>query len=107
MATSRAAAVSRYPFQRPLTNNHKDISMTDQPSTASTSAPATNPMQDKAQAKKLLRADIGSKWGKFSEQELTDLKDNDDLVTQLVAKYGLERDAAQRDAAAVVKGRTF
>jgi hypothetical protein len=35
------------------------------------------------------------------------LKDNDDLVSQLVAKYGLEKDTAQRDAATVVKGRTF
>jgi hypothetical protein len=80
--------------------------MTDQPSTASPNA--ANRMQDNpAEARKLLRAEIGSKWGKFSAQELTDLKDNDDLVSQLVAKYGLEKDAAQRDAAAVVKGRTF
>jgi hypothetical protein len=80
--------------------------MTDQPSTATTNAAATNRMQDRAEAK-LLRAEIGSKWGKFTLQELTDLKDNDDLVAQLVAKYGLEKDAATRDAAAIVKGRAF
>jgi hypothetical protein len=81
--------------------------MTDQPSTASTSAAAANRMQDNPAAKKQLRADIGSKWGKFSADELAGLKDNDDLVAQLVAKYGLDKDAAQRDAAAVVDGRAF
>ncbi|UYN94365.1 MAG: hypothetical protein KIT25_20370 [Enhydrobacter sp.] len=82
--------------------------MTDQPSTATTNAAATTRMQDtSSEAKKLLRADIGSKWGKFSTQELSDLKGTDDLVFQLVAKYGLEKDAAARDAEAVVKGRDF
>jgi hypothetical protein len=82
--------------------------MTDQPSTATTNAAAANRMHDSpAEAKKLLRADIGGKWSKFSAQELTDLKGNDDLVTQLVAKYGLEKDTATRDAEAIVKGRAF
>lgn len=82
--------------------------MPDQSSTVTTNAAAANRMQDTpAAAKKALRADIGGKWGKFSAQELTDLKNSDDLVTQLVAKYGLHKDAAQRDAAAVVKGRPF
>jgi hypothetical protein len=81
--------------------------MTNQPSTATTSAAATSRMQNTPETKRQLRADIGGKWGKFSAQELTDLKDNDDLVGQLVAKYGLEKDAATRDAASVVKGRHF
>ncbi len=82
--------------------------MTDQPSTATTNAAATTRMQgNPTDAKKLLRADIGSKWSKFSTQELRDLKGNDDLVSQLVAKYGLAKDAATRDAEAVVKGRDF
>ena len=80
--------------------------MTDQPSTATPNAVEPNPMQAKAEAK-LLRTEIGNKWGKFTQQELTDLKDNDDLVAALVAKYGLEKDAATRDAATVVKGRPF
>jgi hypothetical protein len=82
--------------------------MTDKPSTATTSAAATNRMQSNAaHDRKLLRDDIGAKWGKFSAQELTDLQDSDGLVTQLVAKYGLEKGAAERDAAAIVKGRAF
>ena len=80
--------------------------MTDQPSTASPNASAPTPMQAKAESK-LLRSEIGSKWGKFTQQELADLKDNDDLVAALVAKYGLSKDAATRDAAAVVQGRAF
>jgi hypothetical protein len=89
-----------------LTNNHKELPMTDQPST--TNSAAANRMQDNtAPEQKLLRADIGAKWGKFTAQELSDLKDNDDLVTQLVAKYSLEKDVAVRDAAAIVKGRAF
>jgi hypothetical protein len=60
---------------------------------------------DAAHAEKVLLQDVHVKWGKFSEQELGDLKNNDDLVTQLVAKYGLTTDAAQRDADAVRNGR--
>jgi len=82
--------------------------MTDQPSTATTSAASAIRMQDTAgEPNKQLRTDIGSKWSKFSTQELSDLKGKDDLVFQLVAKYGLEKDAATRDAEAVVKGRDF
>lgn len=80
--------------------------MTDQPSKATANATQPNPMQARAEAK-LLRSEIGNKWGKFTRQELDDLRDNDDLVAALVAKYGLEKDAATRDAAAVVQGRPF
>lgn len=80
--------------------------MTDQPSTATPNAAQPTPMQSKPD-EKLLRTEIGNKWGKFTTQELTDLKSSDDLVTQLVAKYGLAKDAATRDAAAIVKGRPF
>ncbi len=82
--------------------------MTDQPSTTVRHAAAHTPVQDNpAHARKQLRADIGGKWGKFSEQELADLKDNDDLVSHLVSKYGLEKETATRDAAAIVQGRPF
>ena len=43
--------------------------------------------------------------GKFSEQDLPALKGKDDLVNQVVAKYGLERGQAQRDVDALLKGR--
>jgi division protein CdvB (Snf7/Vps24/ESCRT-III family) len=55
--------------------------------------------------KKILLKDIGAKWGKFSEQELGALKNRDDLVNQVVAKYSLDKAQAQRDVDAVMNGR--
>jgi hypothetical protein len=80
--------------------------MTDQPATVPASSTAPTPMQARAEAK-MLRAEIGSRWDKFTQPELDALRDNDDLVVQLVAKYGLGKDAATRDAAALVRGRAF
>lgn len=58
-----------------------------------------------AETKQILLKDIGAKWGKFSEHELGALKNKDDLVTQVVAKYSIDRAQAQRDVDAVMKGR--
>ena len=58
-----------------------------------------------AEAKQILLKDISSKWGKFSEQELGALKNKDDLVTQVVAKYSIDKAQAQRDVDLVIKGR--
>lgn len=66
---------------------------------------ASNTNAATAEAKQIILKEIGSKWGKFSEQELSALKDRDDLVTQVVAKYGLEKSQAQRDVDALMKGR--
>ena len=43
--------------------------------------------------------------GKFSEHDLSVLKGKDDLVAQIVAKYGLEKAQAQCDVDAVLMGR--
>jgi len=58
-----------------------------------------------AETKQIVLKEIGSKWGKFSELDLSALKGNDDLVTQVLAKYGLEKAQAQRDVDALPKGR--
>jgi hypothetical protein len=58
-----------------------------------------------AETKQILLKDIRAKWDKFSEQELGALKNKDDLVTQVVAKYSIDRAQAQRDVDAVMKGR--
>ncbi|MEJ2375633.1 MAG: hypothetical protein P8Y71_09515 [Pseudolabrys sp.] len=58
-----------------------------------------------AESKQILLKDIGAKWSKFSEQELGALKNKDDLVTQVVAKYSIDKAQAQRDVDAVMKGR--
>jgi hypothetical protein len=85
--------------------------MTSQSTTAGTNASATPKMQEQTQgaadAKKALLKDIHVKWGKFSEQDVGSLKSNDDLVTQLVAKYGLAKDVAQRDADTLRAGRNI
>ena len=72
------------------------------PVTPNTSSASTgNP----AEAKKILLKDIGAKWGKFSEQELGALKNKDDLIAKIVAKYSIDKAQAQRDVDAVMKGR--
>ncbi|MGA7975315.1 MAG: hypothetical protein WCA36_21170 [Pseudolabrys sp.] len=58
-----------------------------------------------AENKQILLKDIGAKWNKFSEQELGALKNRDELVTQVVAKYSLDKAQAQKDVDAVMKGR--
>ena len=52
-----------------------------------------------------MRGEIQQKWGKFSAQEITALKDRDDLVAGLQAKYQLDKTQAQRDVNAFAKGR--
>ena len=68
-----------------------------------TTASASN--VNAAEAKQILLKDIGAKWGKFSEQELSALKNRDDLVAQVVAKYSMDTAQAQKDVDALMKGR--
>jgi hypothetical protein len=74
--------------------------MTNAASNASPTKPETA-----ADTRQIVLKEIGAKWGKFSEQDLSALRSKDDLVTQVVAKYSLEKDQAQRDVDAVLKGR--
>jgi hypothetical protein len=50
---------------------------------------------------------IGAKWSKFSKQELSALRTNDELVAQLVTKYDIEKIAAQRDVDTLMAGRNL
>jgi hypothetical protein len=72
-------------------------------STASNSA-STNPYTS-AHTRQTVLKEIGAKWNRFSEQDLSALKNKDDVVTQLVAKYGTDKAQAQRDVDALMKGR--
>ena len=54
-----------------------------------------------------MRPEIAAKWGKFSTQEITDLKDKDDLVAKVQTKYGIDKAQAQRDVDAFAKGRAL
>jgi len=74
--------------------------MTNVAPNAGVSTPATA-----AETKQIVLKEIGAKWNKFSQQDLSALKGRDDLVTQVSAKYGLEKMQAQRDVDAILKGR--
>jgi hypothetical protein len=54
-----------------------------------------------------MRPEIATKWGKFSTQEIVNLKDKDDLVAQVQTKYGIDKAQAQRDVDAFAKGRAL
>jgi hypothetical protein len=69
-------------------------------SNASPTTPATS-----AETRQIVLKEVGAKWGKFSEQDLSALKGKDDLVAQVVAKYSLDKAQAQRDVDALLKGR--
>jgi hypothetical protein len=52
-----------------------------------------------------IRGEIQQKWGRFSADEITALKDNNDLVAQVQAKYQLDEAKAQSDVDAFANGR--
>jgi hypothetical protein len=60
-----------------------------------------------AETKQIVIKEVRAKWGKFSEDDLSSLKNKDDLVTQRAAKYGLEKSLAKRDVDALMNGRQF
>jgi hypothetical protein len=64
------------------------------------------PMTSTESRKNLLK-EIGTKWNKFSEHDVSVMKNKDDLVNQIVAKYSIEKGQAQKDADALLKGRVF
>jgi hypothetical protein len=74
-----------------------DTEMT--PETSAKTSESTN------EIKRSVLKEIRAKWSKFSEGEVAALKGSNDLVTQLVAKYSLEKAQAQRDVDALLKGR--
>ena len=69
---------------------------------ASSTTPATA-----AETKQIILKEISSKWSKFSDQDLSALKNKDDLVTQVAAKYSLDKAKAQSDVDAMMKGRSL
>jgi hypothetical protein len=72
---------------------------------STTNSSASN--QNTDQNKQDIRKEICAKWSKFSERDVSVLKGKADLVTQVVAKYGLSQMQAQTDVDALLKGRQF
>ena len=64
---------------------------------AEITARASNPSE--------MRSEIAIKWPKFSQEEVRDLKNTDDLVSQVQAKYQLDKAQAQKDVDAFANGR--
>jgi hypothetical protein len=58
-----------------------------------------------AETSRTVRREVGAKWDKLSEQDLSALKDRDDLVQKIVSRYGIETSEAQRDVDLVLRGR--
>jgi hypothetical protein len=65
------------------------------------------PAADANATKQVLLKDIHAKWNKFSDTDLAALKGKDDLVTQVVAKYGQDKTLVQREVDTLLKGRTI
>lgn len=55
--------------------------------------------------KQAVLKEIQTKWDKFSDQEISALRGKDDLVMQIVAKYGADKTQVQRDVDTLLKGR--
>lgn len=58
-----------------------------------------------SETKRSILGDIRTTWGKFSEDDLTKLRSNDDLVTEIAARYNIDRAQAQSDVDAMMRGR--
>ena len=52
-----------------------------------------------------MRSEVQKKWSKFTYQEVSALKNKDDLVAQVQTKYTLDKAQAQKDVDAFAKGR--
>jgi len=72
-----------------------------------TNAASSTIVATAAETRQIILKEITAKWGKFSEQDLSALKSTDDLVTQLAAKYSLDKVKAKSDVDALMKGRSL
>jgi hypothetical protein len=67
--------------------------------------PAASVEVASAETRQSVRREVGARWDRFSEQELSALANADDLVREVVSRYGIEQSEAQRDVDSVLKGR--
>lgn len=61
--------------------------------------------QKTASATQALHDDIRTRWNRFSDFEVGSLRDAEDLVAKVAAKYDLEASKARSDVTALLKGR--
>jgi hypothetical protein len=72
---------------------------------AGTSAVSASLGEPLRHAKQILPREIHEKWKRFSEEEVASFKDNDELLSRVVAKYGLDKSEVQRDVDSFMIGR--
>jgi hypothetical protein len=58
-------------------------------------------------SKTMARSEISAKWSRFTANDVSALKGKDDLISQVVSKYGMEKPQAQREVDSLMKGRHF
>jgi hypothetical protein len=68
-------------------------------------ADSNAPLSTAAEIRQMVRTQVGAKWNKLSEQDLSALKDRDDLVRQVVSRYGIEKSQAQCDVDSFLQDR--
>ena len=68
---------------------------------------ATTATPDSASDRQDILNEIALRWSKFSSQELIDITTNDELVEQIVSKYGSKKEAAQRAVDILMDGRNL
>jgi uncharacterized protein YjbJ (UPF0337 family) len=69
-------------------------------------APLLTPSMPGREAKlQMLLGDIHAKWGKLSDADLAGLNSRDDVVTKVMARYGHDRNAAEREVNALLEDR--
>jgi len=62
--------------------------------------------QDDSERDALLNA-LVSKWRRFTWQELCRFENSEELVAQIVARYGVRLDVARREVDILLDGRTL
>ena len=66
---------------------------------------ATAGLANFSETKRGILNDIRAKWGKFSEDDLGRLRNNDDLVNEIASRYSIDRALAQSDVDTMMRGR--
>jgi hypothetical protein len=60
-----------------------------------------------ADAKRVIRNEIQTKWDRISQEEVSALRNSDDLALQLQAKYGFNKTYALWEVQTFLKCRAF
>lgn len=51
--------------------------------------------------------EVARKWTKFSKRDLTNITTNDQLIGEIVKKYNIKKEAAQREVDILMDGRNL